>query len=117
MLDGSFGLQSWSRSLYKTSLVEPALVDGIAESLSTELRTALQGCFITYAQRTRQAAGLLPDPAAQAEQEQEDHTQQPAAPVTDASLLILHTSCAQVRTSLLPHVLSRYYSVVYQGTP
>ena len=80
----------------------------MAELLSKELRTAFQGCFITYAQRRRQAAGLMPPPAAQAEEEQEDQTQQPAAPVPDATLLMLHGNCAQVRTSLLPHTLSRY---------
>ena len=78
------------------------------ELLSKELRTALQGCFVTYAQRRRQAAGLMPPPAAQAEEEREDPTQQPAAPITDTTLLMLHGNCAQVRTSLLPHALSRY---------
>ena len=50
----------------------------------------------------------MPQPAAQAEEEPEEHTQQPAAPVTDATLLMLHSSCAHIRTNLLPHVLSRY---------
>ena len=94
------------------TLSEEVSLDAIAGLLSKELRTALQGCFITYAQRSRLAAGLAPHAAPPAEEEEPgDPTQQPAAPVTDAALLMLHGSCAQVRTNLLAHTLSRYYSV------
>lgn len=89
----------------------------VAEVLSKELRAALQGCFTTYAQRSRQAAGLLPRPAAQGEEEQEEHTQQPAAPVTDATLLMLHGSCAHVRTNLVLHAMSRYPLCGVTGHP
>lgn len=59
----------------------------------------------------------MPQPAAQVEEEPEEHTQQPAAPVTDATLLMLHSSCAHIRTNLLPHVLSRYSSLWHDRPP
>lgn len=92
-----FRQQSWST----------VAVAAIAELLSKELRTALRGCFFTFAQRLREAAGLTQEPASQAELEQQERPQQPKAPVTDAMLLLLHGSCAHVRSNLLAHALSR----------
>lgn len=88
-------------------------VAAIAEMLSKELRTALQGCFFTFVLRTREAAGLVPVSAAQSEEEQQDQAQQPVAPVTDAALLMLHARCAHVSSSLLVHAFSRYQSTVF----
>ena len=78
-----------------------------AETLSGELRAALQDCFLTFLQNTRQAANLVPIDADPEEDEQQEHAQQSAGSVNDVALLMLHSNCTHVWTNLQSCVLTR----------